>query len=178
VIQLDQKTHIRSAMATWKQAANDDIRSGTAAALASAAILMLCGWLQHRRPAGPLNGPSQWLWGARAAYRTNATARHTATGYLIHHATSVFWATLFEKSVPREKSAHQSTLRLAAKGLTAAALAAFVDYKLTPRRLQPGFDKQLSRGSMVAVYASFGVGLVASRIIEAGGTRSQRRQAA
>jgi hypothetical protein len=37
-----------------------------------------------------------------------------------------------------------------------------VDYGLTPRRLQPGFDKQLSLPSMVVVYAAFAAGLVLS----------------
>mgnify|MGYP006154148737 CR=1 FL=1 len=37
--------------------------------------------------------------------------------------------------------------------------ANFVDYKLTPRRLQPGFEAQLSKKSLFLVYAAFAVGL-------------------
>lgn len=38
-------------------------------------------------------------------------------------------------------------------------MACWVDYKLTPRRLQPGFEQRLSTPSMVAVYGSFALGL-------------------
>ena len=41
-----------------------------------------------------------------------------------------------------------------------AALACFVDYKMTPERLQPGFEKRLSTPSLFMVYASFGAALV------------------
>ena len=44
--------------------------------------------------------------------------------------------------------------------LLSSAVACFVDYQLTPQRLQPGFEKRLSTPSMVAVYAAFGLGLV------------------
>jgi hypothetical protein len=40
-----------------------------------------------------------------------------------------------------------------------AATASFVDYQLTPKRLEPGFDKQLSRRSLAMVYAAFAAGL-------------------
>jgi hypothetical protein len=46
-----------------------------------------------------------------------------------------------------------------------SALAFFVDYQLTPERLQPGFDKRLSRPSMAMVYAAFGLGLALPRIV-------------
>ena len=38
-------------------------------------------------------------------------------------------------------------------------LANVVDYQLVPKRLQPGFDKHVSRKSLFAVYAAFGLGL-------------------
>jgi hypothetical protein len=87
-----------------------------------------------------------------------ATWRHTAVGYAIHHATSIFWATLHEKLL-RSQNEMESNASLIAKGATTAALACFVDYQVTPRRLQPGFDKQLSRRSLFFVYAAFALGL-------------------
>ena len=44
------------------------------------------------------------------------------------------------------------------------ALAAVVDFGLTPKRFQPGFDKHLSPGSVAAVYAAFALGLAAARM--------------
>jgi hypothetical protein len=34
-----------------------------------------------------------------------------------------------------------------------------VDYRLTPRRFMPGYERRLSRRSLGAVYAAFGAGL-------------------
>lgn len=74
----------------------DAVVSGSAASLASAATLMACSKLHEGSVAGGLNGPSQWLWGESEAYTREATLRHTAAGYVIHHATSIFWAVLHE----------------------------------------------------------------------------------
>ena len=54
----------------------------------------------------------------------------------------------------------QQTLaqRLSRAAVT-AAVANVVDFQLTPKRLQPGFDQQLSRKSLLAVYAAFAIGL-------------------
>ena len=41
-----------------------------------------------------------------------------------------------------------------------ATIANIVDYKLTPKRLTPGFEKHLSRGSLALVYTAFGLGLM------------------
>ena len=56
-------------MSSWNESARAAVGSGAAASLLSAAALALCGWLENRAAAGPLNGPSQWLFGRRAAYR-------------------------------------------------------------------------------------------------------------
>jgi hypothetical protein len=44
-------------------------------------------------------------------------------------------------------------------GLATAAIACAVDFQVARGRLQPGFDKQLSRKSLALVYVAFGVGL-------------------
>ena len=38
-------------------------------------------------------------------------------------------------------------------------LANIVDFQLTPKRFRPGFETQLSRKSLLAVYAAFAIGL-------------------
>jgi hypothetical protein len=158
-------------MSTWKKSAQRAAYSGAAASLLSAGALALCGWLENRAAAGPLNGPSQWLFGRRAAHRRHATARHTLTGYAIHHATATGWALLHERFWGEGKAGESAAQRLARAALT-ATVANFVDYRLTPKRLQPGFEAQLSKVSLALVYAAFAVGL--SGVI-GGGTR--RRQA-
>jgi hypothetical protein len=48
--------------------------------------------------------------------------------------------------------------RLVRAALT-ATVANIVDFQLTPKRLRPGFETQLSRKSLFAVYAAFAIGL-------------------
>lgn len=145
-------------MNDWKQAARQALVSGTAASLLSAAVMSLAGKLERNAPAGPLNGPSQWIHGRQAAYRRRASLRHTLTGFLIHHVSAFGWALLHERVFGRHKEAQTRAQRLRNAAITATA-ANFVDYKLTPKRLQPGFETQLSRKSMAAIYASVAIGL-------------------
>jgi len=46
-----------------------------------------------------------------------------------------------------------------AKAAATAALAAVVDYRVAPKRFRPGFEVQLSKPSLVLVYAAFAAGL-------------------
>jgi len=145
-------------METDKPLVRQALASGAAASLLSTAVLTLCGHLENRRPAGPLNGPSQWIHGGWAATLRRPSMRYTVTGFLIHHAMATGWALLHERVFGARKSAQPLTRRLGRAALT-AGVANFVDYRLTPKRLQPGFEKQLSRTSLLAVYAAFAIGL-------------------
>jgi hypothetical protein len=147
---------------TWREALDRALVSGSTASVLSAIALAACGKIERGTPFGPQNGPSQWLWGERAAHRRDASLRYTAVGYGIHHLSSVGWATLHEKHVARLVRGKPFAARLAAAGLT-ALVANIVDFQLTPRRLRPGFEKQLSRKSLFAVYAAFALGLALRR---------------
>jgi hypothetical protein len=107
---------------------------------------------------GPINVISRWLWGDRTAHHHEASLRYTATGYAIHHASASLWATVYEKLFERPG---QSLPARMGGGLGVAAMACFTDYKLTPYRLQPGYEKHLSASSLALVYASFGLALAA-----------------
>ena len=146
-----------------KRVVSDAVVSGSAASLASAATLMACSKLHEGSAAGGLNGPSQWLWGESEAYTREATLRHTATGYAIHHATSIFWAVLHE-AVFGGSRRRKTPVQHCAEAAVSATTAYFVDYHLTPRRLQPGFEKHVSSKGMVAVYAAFAAGLAITAI--------------
>jgi hypothetical protein len=145
-------------MEEWKQAGRKALVSGTAASLLSALVMTLAGKLERDAPAGPLNGPSQWIFGRKAAYRRGASLRHTLTGFLIHHVTATGWALLHERLFGTRKAEQPAVRRLRNAAVT-AAVANVVDYRLTPKRFQPGFDVQLSRKSLLAIYAAFAVGL-------------------
>ena len=132
--------------------------SGAFASVLSAGMLALCGHLENRRPAGPLNGPSQWVFGRAAARVRRPSMRHTLTGFAIHHVTATGWAYLHERVFGKRKEQQTFPQRLARAAVT-ATVANVVDFQLTPRRLQPGFNEQLSRKSLLAVYAAFAIGL-------------------
>lgn len=137
--------------------------SGSAASVTSTMALALCGEAEDGAPAGPINGPSQWLWGEAEAYCRKPTWRHTVTGYGIHHAMSVLWATLYESLHRSERDLKPA--RICAEAAVVSALAYCVDYHVAPRRLRPGFKKHLGPRSIFAVYAAFGVGLAAVTLL-------------
>jgi hypothetical protein len=132
--------------------------SGAVASVLSTALLALCGQIENGRPAGPVNGPSQWIFGRWAARVRKPSLRHTLTGFLVHHAMATGWAVLHERIFGKHKAQQSFPARLGRAALT-SAVANFVDFQLTPKRLRPGFETQLSRKSLFAVYAAFAIGL-------------------
>lgn len=145
-------------MKTWAQAIRDGAVSGSVASVLSTVALGERGQQENGSPYAPTNAISHWFWGDRAARHDEPSARYTAVGYAIHHASSTLWAVVYEKWFG-EKGERREILPTLAGGAAVAALACFVDYKMTPRRLQPGFEKRLSTPALFLVYASFGAGL-------------------
>ena len=137
--------------------------SGSAGSLLSTLALAASGWRELGDPYAPLNGPSQWLFGRHAAFKDGASVKHTLSGYAIHHAMSVFWAFFFERFRPQPKAHGIDTLLSAA---ATSLVAYFVDYRLTPKRLTPGFERRLSRRSLALVYAAFAVGLAVGALLQ------------
>lgn len=150
-------------MKTWRRAFDAALVSGTAASVASTAALMASGAREAGSVAAPTNAISHWLWGDRAMRVDGVDVPHTVAGFAIHEGASVFWATLYEKFVA-DPAERRSVPRVLADAGLVAAVACFVDYRLTPRRLQPGFEQRLSRPALLAVYAAFGAGLAAATL--------------
>ena len=145
-------------MSDTKDLCRQALISGAAASVLSAALLALCGQVENRRPAGPINGPSQWIYGRWAARMREPSLRHTLTGFLVHHVMATGWALLHERVLGRQKTQQTLPQRLGRAALT-ATVANVIDFQLTPKRLRPGFETQLSRKSLFAVYAAFAIGL-------------------
>ena len=136
--------------------------SGSAASVASALVLAWSGLRELGSAAAPVNGPSQWVWGRGAPYRDDATVRHTLLGYAIHHGASLFWGLLFERL---RRKAPQDLPGTLAAAVTTTAIANVVDFRLTPDRLTPGFEKRLSHRALFATYAAFAAGLFAGALL-------------
>lgn len=156
-------------MTTWKQAFREGLVSGSLASLFSAAYLVLAGD-RRRQPAAPVNAVAHWFFGDRALREDDPSFLYTATGYLTHHAASVFWGTLHAKAWGARPEA-KKPLPAAAGALTAAAVANLVDYQLTPKRLTPGFEHRLGKPEMTTVYAFFALGLMAGSMLMNGQRR-------
>lgn len=108
-------------------------------------------------PAGT-NAASQWVWDRPARHASGWSWRHTALGYAIHHASSIFWAAGYEAWCVH-RPGHP-----VAKAATVAAVAYVVDYHVVPRRLSPGFERRISGPGMACVYAAFALGLAVVRL--------------
>ena len=158
-------------MTTWKQALREGLVSGTVAAVLSATYMAWRGQ-QRGTPAAPINAVSHWLFGDESLERDEPSVRHTLTGFAVHHGAAIFWGVLHARFWGARPEAKRPLPALAG-GLAASAVACFVDYQLTPRRLQPGYENRLSHRELTGVYAWFGVGLAAGSLLM---RRSQQRE--
>lgn len=142
----------------WKDSVRRGSVSGSVASLLSIAALSALGKRDSGSAIAPINSVSHWLWGEEAKRQGSVSAKYTLPGFVTHHVSAIFWAVLFERFAGRflDRKDAVTTLEAAA---AATAVASFTDYKLTPYRLQPGFEAHLTRKSMVGVYAAFGIGL-------------------
>jgi hypothetical protein len=147
----------------WLAAGRRALLSGTLASVISTGVLLCFGYRKLGKPFAPTNATSHWLWGDIESFNSlEPTVRHTAVGYATHHASALMWALFYERWIA-EEAERTSTIVLGAAALT--ALAAFVDYRLTPKRLTPGFEAHLSRTGMLGVFAAIGVGLAAGAML-------------
>jgi hypothetical protein len=160
---------------SWAAAFQAALASGSIAGLVSTLALTVCSQVERGRPAAASNGPSQWVWGPAAARQTRASVRYTLVGLVIHQLMSIAWAVLHEKSFGAAGQ-RKSLPRMVAEGAGTAALAAFVDYRVTPRRFSPGFEHHLCRASLVCVYASFGFGLLVPALLRRAPLRTPERE--
>ena len=142
---------------SWPDALRAALLSGALASIASTAVLCWQGLRELDDASAPLNGPSQWVWGRHAPYRDGFSARHTAVGYAIHHLASIFWALLFER--------FRGSRPVLPAAAATALVANVVDFRLTPERLTPGFQKRLSKRAIALSYAAVALGLVAGAAV-------------
>lgn len=154
---------LNSTPASWRQVGRQALVSGSLASILSTAALATLGKASRGHAFAPTNSTSHWLWGEEAYSAYDPDLRHTAVGYATHHASAVFWAALYERWLDRP--GHRSTAQIVRDAAATSAIAAFVDYQLTPRRLRPGFEQHLSKPSLFAVYCAFGLGLAAGALL-------------
>jgi hypothetical protein len=151
-------------MESWNIATRRGLLSGAVASALSTVALATLGKAGTGSMFAPTNAISHWVWGDKATRRNLPSMRYTALGYAIHHLSSTFWAVLFERFAGARLDRLAPAPTLAAATAT-SAIACFVDYKLTPRRLRPGYETRLSKPSLAVVYGAFGLGLAAGALM-------------
>ena len=139
------------------------VPSSLAASLLSTSVVALASRRRRGYAAAGTNATSQWLWGRSAKRQLEPTLRHTAVGYAIHHASTMLWATVFERVLLRQRPS--TAPRTLAAAAATSALAYGVDYGLTPPRLRPGFEAHLRPRAMFAAYAAVAIGLAAAALV-------------
>lgn len=151
-------------MTDWTTSLERGLVSGAASSLVSTAALALVGRGETGSAYAPTNAVSHWIWGDEAAEHDGFSLKYTITGYVIHHLSATFWSVLFEHLAGEKLDRKDLRVTLATSAAT-SALACFADYKLTPQRLQPGYEKRLSKKSLAGVYAAFAVGMAIGAIV-------------
>ena len=73
------------------------VTSGTIGGLAAAAAASLAGKREDGSYAAPLNATSHIIWGDEAARQDKPSLKYTLTGFLLNHASAIFWALFYEK---------------------------------------------------------------------------------
>ena len=141
---------MKNGMRSWARI----IWTGSIASVLSSATIVLASRRDAGAAAAGTNGASQWVRGRLARFRKKPSLRYTATGYAIHHASSIWWAAVHESPAAKRLIRHP-----VARAAVVAGLAALVDYRVVPKRFTPGFEAHLTRASMSAVYATFAAGL-------------------
>lgn len=146
----------------WRAVLLRALGSGTAASVASTALVSIRSRQRSGSwPAGT-NAASQWVWDRPARHARGWSLRHTVLGYAIHHASSVMWAAGYE-AWGRRRPADPPLLR----GAAMATLAYVVDYHVVPRRLSPGFENRIGARGVAAAYAAFALGLALADMVKA-----------
>src|SRR5215210_7366810 len=87
----------------------------------------------------PVNSTSHWLHGEQAGTFTKADLSHTVVGYGTHHASALLWAVLFEKWLDTQLP--RTSLGMLRDASVMSAIAAAVDYGVTPKQLTPGWEE-------------------------------------
>jgi hypothetical protein len=137
--------------------------TGTVASIVSTMTLAALARAEGKSAVQPTNATSHWLHGDEAAQHQHVDFEHTVVGYATHHGSAIFWAVPFEIWLAYDPP--QSFGELVGKAAVTSAVAAAVDYGITPRRLTPGWELTISKKSMVGAFAGLALGLAAGALV-------------
>ena len=137
--------------------------TGTVAAGTSSLALAALAVGSGRSASQPLNATSHWLHGAGAAEVRRLDLAHTGIGTATHHAATIFWASAFEGWADARPAEGKG--EIVARALAMSALAALVDYTITPKRFTPGWEYVLSKRAMGLAYVAMAAGFAGTALL-------------
>lgn len=155
-------------MQTISTSLKQAMTSGTVAGVATALAAGLAGRRETGSYAAPLNATSHIVWGDQAAMRNAPSLKYTLTGFLLNHASAIFWAAIHQRFFDgrrRLRGAENSLLRPLVGSAIVTGGAYLTDYYLVPKRLTPGFEKRLSGKSLATIYGVLALGLAAGSLL-------------
>jgi hypothetical protein len=160
-------SHVRGIiMKSARRILQDSLYTGAAASFATTAAAAVCGTLENITLVAPINAVSHIAWGDEAAVQDHPSGKYTATGLALNTAAVTSWAALYELFFG--DFADEGDVAKALLAGTAVSAAAYVtDYYVVPKRFTPGFEKQLSGGSLLAIYGTLAVGLALGSLARA-----------
>lgn len=135
------------------RAAVDTAVGGTGASVATTLLAAHECRRAGRSGASASNVSSHWIWGDQAFGVQSADLAHTGLGFLIHHASSHLWAAVHAAWNLRRPA---PPARRLVRAFVVSAIAAWVDYRVVPARLTPGFEAHLGRAAIARIYVTFG----------------------
>ena len=109
--------------------------TGSMASAVSTAALASFATAEGKHPITSPNSTSHWLPGESAGRFDEVDLAHTGVGLATHHASALFWALPFEAWLASHPP--QSSTELLRDAAVMSAIAAVVDYGITPKRLTP-----------------------------------------
>lgn len=147
----------------WKlkpaaRAARDSGQKSLICTLATFAAVALCGQIENGNAAAPLNAISHISYGDEALAQEELSLKYTGTALLLNKSANASWAALHEMLVGESQDDGNVAASLAG-GALIAALAYFIDFRLVPKRLTPGFEHKLSGRSLLFVYVVLALAL-------------------
>ncbi len=130
--------------------------SGTLAAATTTLAAALAGRRATGSYVAPVNATSHIVWGETAAHEDDASIKYTATGLLLNHGATVFWALFYEMLSGGVRVARGRALL---DGALVSAAAYIIDHHVAPKRLTPGFELRLSGKVLGLIYSALAAGL-------------------
>ena len=137
--------------------------TGTVDSIATTRTLAFLARGEGKKAVQPTNSTSHWIHGEGAADVEDFDVAHTAIGYGTHHASAIFWAIPFEAWLATQPP--RTPRQLLRDAALMSAIAATVDYTITPKRLTPGWEEVLSKRSIAATFGSMAIGLAVGAIV-------------